>query len=146
MLADQPVLFEACAIDLGAHSLEDISWHKGQQEIGITKNVTDEFSSQLKEDILALRNSLEKLPYQLYVQSVVVFELIVTVLDHATMYFSQRIPKELEKFHWVIDGKDRDRITAWEQWWSQVVKPSLQSKSLRKPFPVFEEGNYRYFL
>ena len=145
MLADHQVLFEACAIDLGTHTLDDLFWHKAQQEVGITKNVTDEFSPQLREDIFALRRRLEKLPYQLYVQSVATFELIATVLDHSTIYFSQRIPKELGKFHWVIDSKERDRITDWEDWWSKVVMPSLQSKSLRKPFPVFDEGDYTYF-
>src|SRR5262245_34053887 len=32
MLADQQILFEACAIDLGTHSLADLAWHKTQQE------------------------------------------------------------------------------------------------------------------
>ena len=36
MLAEQQVLFEACAIDLGAHSAEDFSWHKTEQEIKMT--------------------------------------------------------------------------------------------------------------
>jgi hypothetical protein len=145
MLAEHQVLFEACAIDLGTHSSEDLAWHKTAQEIGITKNLTEEFSPKLKESVFALRRRLEKLPYQLYVQSTVTFELIATVLNHSTMYFSQRIPKELEKFHWVIDGKERNQVTDWEDWWSQVVKPGLQAKSLRTPMPMFEEGDYRYF-
>ena len=145
MLARHQVLFEACAIDLGIHTSDDLAWHKNAQEEGITKNVTDEFSPQLREEIFALRYQLEKMPHQLYVQSAVTFELIATVLDHSTMYFSQRIPQELGKFNWVIDGKDRNQTTDWEKWWSQVVKPSLQSKSLRHPMPMFEKGDYRYF-
>jgi hypothetical protein len=145
MLAEQQVLFETCAIDLGTHSSDDIAWHKTGQEVGITKNITEEFSLALKEEIFAFRRRLEKLPYQLYVQSTVTFELIATVLNHATIYYSQRIPKELEKFHWVIDGKERDQVTDWEKWWSQIVKPSLQAKSLRDPMAMFEEGDYRYF-
>ena len=58
MLAEQQVLFEACAIDLGTHSLEDLAWHKSQQEDGMTKNVTEDFSPELKEDIFALRHRL----------------------------------------------------------------------------------------
>jgi hypothetical protein len=145
MLAEQQVLFEACVIDLGIHTSEDLATHKAGQEIGITKNITDEFSPELKEAVFALRRRLEKLPYQLYVQSVITFELIATVLNYSTMYFSQRIPRELEKFHWVIDGKERDQVTDWEDWWSQVVKPGLQAKSLRDPMPMFVEGDYRYF-
>lgn len=145
LLAAHQILFEACAIDLGIHNSDDLAWHKSTQEEGITRNVTDEFSPELREDIFALRRRLEKMPYQLYVQSAVTFELISTALNHSTMYFSQRIPRELGKFNWVIDGKDRNQTTDWEEWWSQVVKPSLQSKSLRHPMPMFDEGDYRYF-
>lgn len=145
MLEEQHVLFEACAIDLGSHSFEDLAWHQGEQAAKITKNVTNDFHPELRDEIFAPRERLERLPCQLYVQSTVTFELIDTVLNHATIYFSQRIPKELERFHWVIDGKERDRVTDWEDWWSQVVKPSLQSKSFRKPLMMFDEGDYRYF-
>src|SRR5690242_9117110 len=48
MLASHDVLFEACAIDLGVHTGADITLHKSEQEKGITKNITSEFSPQLK--------------------------------------------------------------------------------------------------
>ena len=61
------------------------------------------------------------------------------------MFYSQRRPEELGVFHWVVDAKDRERVTDWEDWWSYVVMPIIQSKSLRKPMGYFAEGDYSYF-
>jgi hypothetical protein len=83
---------------------------------------------------------------QLYVQSVLTFELVAIVLRHATLYYAQRMPRELEFFRWVIDAKDARQVTPWEEWWSLVVMPMLQSKFLSKPMWHLTEGaDYSHF-
>src|SRR3546814_19300972 len=61
------------------------------------------------------------------------------------MYYCQRRPVELGAFYWVVDGKDKDKVTDWEDWWSQVIMPITESKSLRKPLGIFSEGDYYHF-
>jgi hypothetical protein len=85
------------------------------------------------------------MPPQLYAQSVATFDLLARVIDHATMFYSQRRPKELAVFHWVVDGKELGRVTDWEDWWSYTVMPMLQSKSIREPMSMFAEGDYSHF-
>jgi hypothetical protein len=82
---------------------------------------------------------------QLYVQSTVTFHLIATVIETSTLFYAQRRPAELGNFHWVIDGKDRNRITDWEDWWSFVVRPMLQAKSLRAPMIMLQDADYSHF-
>src|SRR5690348_7820565 len=88
---------------------------------------------------------LERMTPQLYVQSVATFELIADVMGHATLFYCQRIPRELAAFHWVIDGKGKGQLTDWESWWSLVVLPVLQSRSLKQPLPMLNVGDYSPF-
>jgi len=145
MLARYQVLFEITAIDMGLHGAADIDEHKRQQAEGLTINVTDAFHPNARAGIFALRRRLEEMTQQLYVQSIVTFDVIETVIRHAVLYYCQRIPRELAAFHWVIDGKDKARITDWESWWSVVVMPMLQTGSLREPMAAIAEGDYSHF-
>lgn len=144
-LAKNEVLFEAVAIDMALQSEQAIETHKKGQEQGITENLTPEFHPSVRDGLLDLRRRLEQMPHQLYVQSVVVFDLIELVLKHATLYFSQRRPEALSQFHWVIDGKDKERLTDWESWWSYTIMPALQSRSLREPMGRLTVGDYSHF-
>jgi hypothetical protein len=145
ILLKNEALFEVVGIDMGAHSSDSIEMHKNAQAEAITNNLTDQFHENLQKAIWQLRRRLEQLPNQLYVQSVATFELIATVIEHGSIYFSQRRPEALGRFEWVIDAKDRGRITEGEDWWSKTVMPSVQSKSFRKPFGQFTEGDYSHF-
>ena len=111
----------------------------------ITARVTDKFHPNLRKQLFNLRHRLEDMTPQLYVQSVMTFELIATVIEHSTLFYSQRIPKELGAFHWVIDGKDKGRISDWENWWSRVVMPIIQSRSLRRPMAMLDVADYSHF-
>lgn len=145
MLTNNEVLFEVSAIDMGIHGDADIADHKKRQEHALTARLTEDHHPNVREGIFQLRRRLERMPHQLYVQSTVTFELIARVIQHATLYYCQRHPRELAAFHWVIDGKAKDRVTDWEDWWSYVVRPLLQSKSLRKPMMMLAEGDYSHF-
>src|SRR5262245_25974319 len=84
-------------------------------------------------------------PRSCTVQSVSTFELVANVIETATLYYCQRIPKELAAFHWVIDGKGKGSTTDWESWWSMVVMPAIQDRSLKKPMAMLEVGDYSHF-
>ena len=137
-------LFEVVAVDMGMHSKEDLVRHKSGQAEAITAHLTSDHHPNLVEQVWELRRQLEDMPLQLYVQSVAMNELVYQTLNHADTYYAFRIPPELGKYHWRIDGKDRLGITPWEKWWSTVVLPMLESHTLREPLIVAEGGDYRW--
>jgi len=145
LLKRNEVLFEVVGIDMAAHSRSGIEVHKKGQENGITVNLTAAFHPNAQKGLWELRRRLERMPHQLYIQSVLMFELIPMVVEHATLYFSQRRPETLGHFKWVVDGKDKGRVTDWENWWSLTVMPMTQSRSLREPMGQFVDGDYTYF-
>jgi hypothetical protein len=58
------------------------------------------------------------------------------------LYYCQRLPGELGRFHWVIDAKSELNITPQEDWWRKCVKPMLQSRSMREPLAALKGGDY----
>ena len=145
MLRRHDVLLEVTAIDMGMHDTSEIIAHKKAQAAAITGTVPDHAQATKHVQVRRLRQRLEAISPQLYVQSVLTFDLIERVIEHGTMYYSQRRPRELDAFRWVIDAKGKGRITEWEDWWSFFVMPVLQSKSLRRPMKIFAEGDYSHF-
>jgi hypothetical protein len=139
------LIYEVTVIDLPANSGAAIEEHRAGQCEGLTAKLTAEHHPNLVAWVRDLRARLEQMPLQLYVQSVATFDVIWRTLSHATAYYSQREPRSLARFHWVVDAKASGGITDWEDWWSKVVKPMAQSQSLREPFPQLEGGDYSYF-
>jgi len=137
LLRTNDALLEIVAIDLDLHTDAEISRHKQGQAEGLTSEITDAHHENIHKATRDLRSRVERLADQLYVQSVLMFELSWITTEHAINYFAQRWPRELQEFHWIIDGKDRQRTTDWEDWWATVVMPVLQSKSIRRPHGLF---------
>ena len=145
MLARNDIVLEIKAIDLGMHSTGAIAAHQAKQAALLTENLTEQHHPDLRAQMFELRHRLEEMTPQLYIQSVATFELIATVIDDATLFYCQRIPKELGAFHWVIDGKGKGQVTDWENWWSLIVMPAIQSRSLKQPMIRLEDADYSHF-
>lgn len=137
-------LFEVAVVDLGLHSEKELLSHRSRQAEAITANLTKEHAPLLVEQVWELRRQLEATSLQLYVQSVVLNEVIYNVLNHADNYFAFRFPSELGAYHWVLDAKDRDKTTPWEAWWENTVLAMIQSKTMRKPLIMAEGADYSY--
>ncbi|TIS46178.1 hypothetical protein [Mesorhizobium sp.] len=137
-------LFEIVVVDSVVHSEKDLEIHRKSQAEKLTANLTEKHQKSLVDEVWALRKQLEGMSTQLYIQSCALSELVYNVLFHANLYYAFRLPKELGEYNWVIDAKDRDKVTSWENWWSTVVLSMIESKSFRKPFIAAEGGNYRW--
>ena len=85
-IVNKGAILEIAAIDMGLHSAEEINAHKHDQAHRITSKLTPEHHPTVHEESAKLREQLMRLPPQLYVQSVLTFELIATVLRHATLF------------------------------------------------------------
>jgi len=131
---------------MAIHESDDVAKHQALQAEGITAGLTEHSHPNVRQRVLGFRDRLGRLPSQLYVQSAVTFPLMETVIHHAIQFYCQRMPKELGAFHWAIDGKERDRTTNWEEWWSQIVSRMLESRAwfLKKPLVTWKECDYSH--
>lgn len=146
LLRRNSAIFEANVAEMAIHHAEVVVEHRKRAAEGLTGDLTDQHHPDLVATAHALRKNMENLKVPAYVQSFATYDLLYRVLDHATVYFSQRMPAELGHFEWVFDGKgDFDGETAWETWWRQVLLPMLQSMSIRKPGGRLIGGDYSYF-
>jgi hypothetical protein len=104
----------------------------------------------MREQVTAASNYIPQIPAQLFLQALVTFDLMHRVIGHTALFFSQSKPETLEKFNWVIDGKNPDKVINWENWLKFYAQGALASLSARNPAPRPDpkEGsllNFTYF-
>jgi hypothetical protein len=145
MLVQTPVLYDVIAIDLGMQTNDAIIRHRDGQALKLSQSVGPEHKETLIAEIKSLRDRLLATSPQLYVQTVLMFELVWKSLQHSTLLYSQRLPTELGAIKWIFDAKDRTKRTDWEDWWKTVIAPMLQSKGLRDPLISLIGGDYSHF-
>lgn len=139
------LLYEVSVVDLLPDHTAVVEAHRAGQCEGLTAKLTPKHHPNTVAWVKSLRQRLQQMPPQLYAQCVATFDVIWTTLVHATSYYCQREPEALASFRWVVDAKAPVGITKWEDWWSKVVNPMLQSRSMREPFPMLEDGDYSHF-
>lgn len=138
-------IFCASMIDLADHSPQDISQHRTRRSASLTTNLTNGHTQELRDDIAGLQQRMAGFSDQLYIQSTLMIDLLYEIMQDMIPYHSQRFPKELGAFHWVVDAKDPAIVTDWEDWWSKTLIIWLQAMSLKKPGAMLPGGDYRYF-
>ena len=119
--------------------------HRNGQVRALAAGLTPDHSQALRAKIAELQEHLRRMPLQLYAQAVALTEVVGRTLCNATLYYVQRHPRELGSFSWIIDGKDINRVTEWERWWTDVVGPLLQSRAIEHPLPMLQGANYSHF-
>jgi hypothetical protein len=138
------VLLISVAIDMGLHTDVGISRHLHDQVRTIRAGMTGMTNTRQREWMDRLASRMEALPNQLYVQSVLLTTVIQAVMETATLYYAQRIPKALGAFVWRVDAKDLT-LTDYERLWSDVVGPFLQTRSLSSPLLQMRGADYSFF-
>lgn len=144
MLARNEVLFEIAVADLGFHTESNVTKYKKQHAEGMLARV-DRFSAPDRQQVEEACHQMSKTSLQLYLQSVVTFEVIHTVINHAPLYFAQRVPQELATFTWIVDGKEPTKVTNWEMWWSWYVCGAVATMSKRRPGTLLEGADYSFY-
>src|SRR5262249_39749107 len=107
VLFQHDALMHACAIDVSLEDNVRVDQHKAGQCGGITKHLTPEHHPDLVREVWDLRRVLERMPRQLYIQCVMMKELVRIASEEVTLYFAQRRPRELAKSEWIIHAKTR---------------------------------------
>ncbi|MGD9924032.1 MAG: hypothetical protein AB7V13_21715 [Pseudorhodoplanes sp.] len=145
LLCHHDVIFEVIGIDLGLHTAEGLRRNQVRRAEAMTNGLTREHSEGATNFAWTIRRELESHSLPLHVQSALMFFLIKRLIEHGSMYWGQRKPRELEYFHWVIDAKGvLETPTAWEQWWSRVIMPWMQTECHSEPIHFFTEADYSY--
>jgi len=138
------VILAPCLVDLGLQTEDDVSAHKNGQAKGVTNKLTPKHHPNVISEANTLADRIRSLPNQLYVEAVALTEAVSAIIQASLLHFSQSNPDELAAFRWRIDAKDESQ-TEYEEVWSMIVKPLLQSKSIREPFIFLREGDYSSF-
>lgn len=145
LLRKNGAIFCASMIDLAGHTAEDIARHRTRQSASLTTNLTEGHTQELRDGVTALQARMAGFSDQLYVQGIVIIDLLYRVMQDMIVYHCQRFPKELAEFHWVVDAKDPAVVTDWEDWWSKTLVIWLQAISLERPGAMLPGGDYRHF-
>jgi hypothetical protein len=132
--------------NVGPATEADIETHRLKQCEMMTRHLTSEHHPTLVAEVRELRQVLERMSNQLYLQSVAQTHLLCSVIEDIPNYFCQRRPTELGLFEWFVDAKDKN-VTSQEVWWHKTLGPMIQSRSLKQPFGRIDgKGfNYKYF-
>jgi len=144
-LEPRHVLFECSVLDTGTATEEEVAHHRQSQAEGMTVNLTPDHHAELVAEVHRFRDVLERMPLQLYSQFVTLTHVAWRAMEHGMLYFCQRMPGELARFRWIIDSKDRSKVTKDEDWWRVCVKPLLQARSIRQPTAMLKGGDYSAF-
>lgn len=143
LLRNYDVLVEIVCLDMGHHTNTGIDQYKQKQADALIENLTDQHHKNLVTQVNEYRKRMLGLSNQLFVQAMVTLQLIMRILNHSTVYYSQRKPEELGNFCWLIDAKNKNvDKTDFEELWSTLLKPFLQDNYSMN---VLEEGDYSYF-
>jgi hypothetical protein len=142
-LAGFDLLFEITAIDMIMQSDQGIIEHRLAQAGNFTEILTDQDHPNYVKQVEEVQKKLKGVANQLYVQAICTFKVLYNVFQKATLYYVQRKPNELANFNWIIDAKGRE-LTPYEDLWTTIVLPILQSESLRNPFIKLTGADYSY--
>jgi hypothetical protein len=141
LLARNETLFEVTALDLGMHNESKVKAYKEKHGKEMLAKVVDFHESQ-RAEVQTASQEILRTSVPLYLQALTTFEVLHHLIGHMTMFFSQRRPQELGKITWIVDGKDPQKVTNWEKWWSHYAQGALATMSKRRPAPRFVAGDY----
>jgi hypothetical protein len=145
LLRRNDAILELTGIDANLHERDDIDAHRRGQADGMTSGLTDAHHENARGFAVGLADRIRALNDQLYMQGAAMFQAVRETCEHAINYYAQRQPRELAAFYWTIDAKDRDRTTAWEILWADMVLPVLQTRSIGEPHTTLEGADYSHF-
>jgi hypothetical protein len=145
MLIDTPVLFNIDVIDTGMQSAVAVEKHRDGQADKLLASVGPAHRPLMIAEMQQLAQRLRQTSLQLYIETQLIFNVVMKILQNSMIFYSQTLPEELGSFDWVFDSKDSNKITNWEQWWKTMIAPMFQSMAIRQHMGKLEDGDYTYF-
>jgi hypothetical protein len=143
VLAKYDSLLEIFAIDGLAQSEASITKFRQMQADKITEHLGPEHHPDMVKELEKLARQIRSLPNQLFVQAFLTTRLCEEAVRTGTLFWSQRVPKELSEFVWTIDAKDKT-VTQPELMWKTLLMPFLEARSVSNPLMVADDPNFDY--
>jgi len=144
LLIDKQCLFFVCATEMSLNSELVIADFQRKQAECITENISDSHDPRLRKQLFGFRQTFESMAPQLFLQSMLLTDLVKKVIDQSCIHFALRKPSEIGAFRWFIDGKDKKK-TAYEVAWELLAAGLLQGKYIESPGIAVREGDYTFF-
>jgi hypothetical protein len=132
------------AIDMATHGDVVSGELKMRQAAELTAHLTAAHHPDVVAQLHRDADDIRAMPNQLFLQSFLTIQLVLEVIQETTLYYVQRLPKELGEFAWFIDPKAHT-ITQMEALWTTYILPFGESHFARKPLAVLEGADYSYF-
>jgi len=144
LLASFDVVVEFVSLDMALYQKNNIDNFKSRQADAITAHVTREHYPDMVHHLVQLEQTVRNMPNQLFVQAEITIQLILKVLQIATLYYVQRQPTELGDISWVVDRKAHT-LTEMEETWTTLILPMSESHSMKEPHIALKEADYSHF-
>jgi hypothetical protein len=145
MLIDTPVLFNVNAIDTGLELAAAVERHREDHAAKLLASVGPEHRPTMIAEMKTISQRLRDASVQLYIETELIFDVVIKILQHSMIFYSQTLPQELGAFSWMFDSKEANKLTDWENWWKTMIAPVFQSRALREHMGKVEGGDYTYF-
>lgn len=145
MLLEYNVLYVVVACETALLTPLALKWHKNNFARHILSNISKFHHPNMVNQIMEMSFAIEKFSNQLYVQYILMLDLIVRIHQYSTLYYAQCLPAELGSFHWIIDAKEKNGMTPVELWWKEILNPCLQGMSIKEPLIFLEGADYSFY-
>jgi hypothetical protein len=144
LLFKNMALLEINAVDLELQTEIQLSKYR-ESHLVAQSSMLSSFEPKSRLKVEQSNSEIARSSLQLYLQALVTTHLLPRVVNNASLYFVQRQPKELGQWSWVVDGKDKVKITNWEVWLSWFLQGAMSSITKIRPMPILEEADYSHF-
>jgi len=112
-------------IDMAMHEPQHVKVFKEGQSHGLVINLTDKHHPNLVSQLTDMAAKLSATSNDLFVQGMLLVDLLEKILAMAPQYWALRSQSEIEAFHWVLDGKNGETPTKFEEMWHDLIVPLL---------------------
>jgi hypothetical protein len=144
LLASFDVVVEFVSLDMALHGKNVIDDFKARQADAISAHVTREHYPDMIHHMVQLEQIVRDMPNQLFVQTEITIQLILKVVQMATLYYSLRQPAELGDIAWTVDRKAHT-LTEMEETWTTLILPMSESHFMKEPLILLKKVDYSHF-
>lgn len=144
LVAHFDVIADFYCIDVANHTPVEIGEFKKRQADALVANLPASIPPLLLKQLSETAAAIRSMSDQLFAQAWITIDLVLDTLEVFTMYYAQRLPKELGDIAWVIDAKDK-KLTAMEEIWSLLVVPFAEFHFAKDHFKTLVCGDYSEF-
>jgi hypothetical protein len=144
LLARFDVVAEFVTVDMGAQTVAVIEDLKNRQADAVVAHLTADHHPELIHQLEGVAKKIRGMADQLFLQAFLTIELVVRVVQVATLYYVQRASVELGDIAWFIDRKQRS-VTEMEEVWSLLILPAGEYHFAKTPLVALSGADYSHF-